>query len=98
MAEEGSVEEIISKMDALFLIQWLVGALANRAWQSLGFLVDPATTELRVDLEDAQTAIDGVAALLPILEKKLEASQMSRLRGMLADLRVNYVQKKGATP
>jgi len=97
MVEEGSPEEILSKMDALFLIQWVVGALATRAWRSLGFLVDPATKEPRVDFEDARTAIDGVAALLPVLEKKLEASQMSRLQGVLADLRVNYVQKKGAS-
>jgi hypothetical protein len=69
------------------LLQTLV-SLVNLGGQRLG--ITPDTEEMR-DLEQARLAIEGVRALLPILEE-LDAEQMRPVRDALSQLQMAYAQ------
>ena len=70
--------------------------LHNHAWQSLGLQVSPASGKLRKDLAEARVAIDSLEGLVEQLAKRLPPKEANELRGMLSDLRVNYVQQQSA--
>jgi hypothetical protein len=63
-------------------------SLVNLGGQRLG--ITPDTEEMR-DLEQARLAIEGVRALLPILEE-LDAEQMRPVRDALSQLQMAYAQ------
>lgn len=69
------------------LLQTIV-SLVNLGGQRLG--LTPDTEDLR-DLEQARLAIEGVRALLPVLED-LDAEQMRPVREALSQLQMAYAQ------
>lgn len=69
------------------LLQTIV-SLVNLGGQRLG--LTPDTEDMR-DLEQARLAIEGVRALLPILED-LDAEQMRPVREALSQLQMAYAQ------
>jgi hypothetical protein len=69
------------------LLQTIV-SLVNLGGQRLG--LTPDTEDMR-DLEQARLAIEGVRALLPILED-LDAEQMRPVRDALSQLQMAYAQ------
>jgi hypothetical protein len=69
------------------LLQTIV-SLVNLGGQRLG--ITPDTEDMR-DLEQARLAIEGVRALLPILEE-LDADQMRPVRDALSQLQMAYAQ------
>jgi hypothetical protein len=69
------------------LLQTIV-SLVNLGGQRLG--MTPDTEDMR-DLEQARLAIEGVRALLPILEE-LDAEQMRPVRDALSQLQMAYAQ------
>ncbi len=69
------------------LLQTIV-SLVNLGGQRLG--LTPDTEEMR-DLEQARLAIEGVRALLPVLEG-LDAEQMKPVRDALSQLQMAYAQ------
>jgi hypothetical protein len=78
------------------LLQTIV-SLVNLGGQRLGMTPD---TEDARDLEQARLAIEGVRALLPILEE-LDAEQMRPVRDALSQLQMAYAQlarSEGAPP
>lgn len=83
------------EIDTKSLLEWFLAALASKAWQAMGIMLAPGATELKKDPEQARLAIDAFAALLPVLEPGLDAPEVRRLRGLLADLRVNFVSRCG---
>jgi hypothetical protein len=48
------------------------------------------------DLEQVRDAIDGVRALMPILERRLPAAELRPLRDALAQLQMAYARQAGA--
>ena len=69
------------------LLQTIV-SLVNLGGQRLG--LTPDTEDMR-DLEQARLAIEGVRALLPLLEE-LDAEQMRPVRDALSQLQMAYAQ------
>ncbi len=69
------------------LLQTIV-SLVNLGGQRLG--LTPDTEDMR-DLEQARLAIEGVRALLPVLED-LDAEQMRPVREALSQLQMAYAQ------
>ncbi len=69
------------------LLQTIV-SLVNLGGQRLG--MTPDTEDMR-DLEQARLAIEGVRALLPVLEE-LDAEQMRPVRDALSQLQMAYAQ------
>jgi hypothetical protein len=72
-----------------------IDILYQGAWIALGLVADPATHQIEQDLPRAKTAIDSVAFLAERVEPELEEEIQRELKRMVADLRMNYVQRAG---
>lgn len=74
------------------LFQGLVVSLAAAAMQHMGKTLNPMTGKIEKNLDAAQSTID----LLDMLEAKtrgnLEAAESKLLKGVLAELKLNYVE------
>lgn len=75
------------------LVRVLLAELSMRAWVHLGLIAHPATGLVVADLPSARLAIDCCAALLEQLAPRLAPAERGELQRMIADLRMNYVQR-----
>lgn len=82
------------RTDAPSLILTCVGLLASKAWEAMGLVPDPATKKIERRLDDAQLAIDGVAALVDLVSVRLGDAERRELNTMLMNLRLNYVDQR----
>lgn len=71
----------------------LTDFLSALAWQKLGLQPDLSTGKVHKDLEQAKLAIDAVAAIVPLIEERLDGEDRRQLQNLVRDLRVNYVEK-----
>jgi hypothetical protein len=91
MSEEemrARLEEELRRITVPDVLLQTIVSLVNLGGQRLG--LTPDTEDMR-DLEQARLAIEGVRALLPILED-LDAEQMRPVREALSQLQVAYAQ------
>src|SRR4029453_16655016 len=91
MSEEemrARLEEELRRITVPDVLLQTIVSLVNLGGQRLG--LTPDTEEMR-DLEQARLAIEGVRALLPILEE-LDAEQMRPVRDALSQLQLAYAQ------
>ena len=96
MSDEEKVEGIsLASVDSLTLLQTFIGALASKAWVTMGLM--PGTEgKVKADLAQARIAIDGVAALADVVERHSEDAKVKgELRDLVATLRMNYVNQSG---
>jgi len=96
LSDEEKVEGIsLASLDSLALLQTFIGALASKAWVTMGLM--PGTEgEVEADLEQARIAIDGVAALADVVERHTDDTKAKgELRDLVATLRMNYVTQSG---
>jgi hypothetical protein len=82
------LEEELRRITVPDVLLQTVVSLVNLGGQRLG--ITPDTEDMR-DLEQARLAIEGVRALLPILEE-LDAEQMRPVRDALSQLQMAYAQ------
>jgi hypothetical protein len=100
MSEEemrARLEEELRRITVQDVLLQTVVSLVNLGGQRLG--MTPDTEEMR-DLDQARMAIEGVRALLPLLEER-DAEQMRPVRDALSQLQMAYAQLArgtGATP
>jgi Domain of unknown function (DUF1844) len=80
-------------MDAAAVFPELIEVLASLAWQKLGLHADTITGRTVQQLDQAKLCIDGVAALAGLIEPQLEPGDQRRLRSLVTDLRLNFVQQ-----
>lgn len=73
----------------------MVEQLASIGWQKLGLQPDPFTGKTSRDLDQARSAIDAVAALVPLLQPRLDERDRRQLANLLNDLRANFVNQSG---
>lgn len=78
------------------LLAMSLSMLVPHAWQKMGLQVNPATGRIVKDLEEARVAIDSAAGLIEQLCKRVPPKDADELRGMLSNLRVNFVQRNSA--
>ncbi len=70
-----------------------VDILQQGAWIGLGLVSDPATNEVKKNLDDARVAIDAVEALCKIVIPLVEPQMAVEIRNLLKDLHVNFVNQ-----
>jgi hypothetical protein len=91
MSEEemrARLEEELRRITVPDVLLQTIVSLVNLGGQRLG--MTPDTEDMR-DLEQSRLAIEGVRALLPILEE-LDAEQMRPVRDALSQLQMAYAQ------
>jgi len=92
--EEGKEqEEHFKEPDLPVLFVWFISMLSGKAWEYLGLIMNPETKEINKDLKKAKIAIDTVAFLYDQVKDDLNPEDFKRIENLLANLRMNYVEK-----
>ena len=79
--------------DVPSLLGYMLGLRGSAAWQWMGVVVNPATGGADTDLAQARLAIDTFEAVAGKLMPHLDEMGQREVRGALADLRMNYVER-----
>jgi hypothetical protein len=88
------LEEELRRITVRDVLVQTVVSLVNLGGQRLGLV--EGTADVR-DLDQVRMAIEGVRALLPLLEAE-DAEQVRPVRDALAQLQMAYAREVGATP
>jgi hypothetical protein len=95
-SDESEGQEIepfdVSFLDLYQLLSLFVGLLSEQAWRNMGLRVDPATNEIKKDLERAHVAIDCIIAIVDKLEPHVAGDVKNSLRSLITDLQLNYAR------
>lgn len=92
--EEGKEqEEHFKEPDLPVLFVWFISMLSGKAWEYLGLIMNPETKGINKDLKKAKIAIDTVAFLYDQVKDDLNPENFKRIENLLANLRMNYVEK-----
>lgn len=89
--ELGSVD--ISRLDLYQLLDLFVILLSEQAWRYLGLRVDPRTNETNKDPARAHLAIDCIISLVDKMDPKITDQDKNRLRNLITNLQLKYVQQ-----
>jgi hypothetical protein len=88
------LEEELKRITVRDVLLQTVVSLVNLGGQRLGLV--EGTSDVR-DLGQVRTAIEGIRALLPLLEEE-NAEQVQPIRDALAQLQMAYAREAGAKP
>jgi len=91
--KEEKQEEPLKEPDLLTLFIWFISMLNGKAWEYLGLIMNPETKEINKDLKRAKIAIDTIAFLFDQIKDTLNKEDFKRIESLLANLRMNYVEK-----
>ena len=91
--EEKKQEEHFKEPDLPVLFVWFISMLSGKAWEYLGLIMNPETKKINKDLKKAKIAIDTVAFLYDQIKDDLNPEDFKRIENLLANLRMNYVEK-----
>ncbi|OGD14717.1 hypothetical protein A2V47_05495 [Candidatus Atribacteria bacterium RBG_19FT_COMBO_35_14] len=91
--EEKKQEEGFKEPDLPVLFVWFISMLSGKAWEYLGLIMNSETKEMNKDLKKAKIAIDTVAFLYDQIKDDLNPEDFKRIENLLANLRMNYVEK-----
>lgn len=80
-------------VDVYGLLKTFIGLLGAHTWQWLGLLKNPVTGNIEQDLAQAKIAIDSISLMMGQIEGKLDPAEQREIQGLLADLRMNFVQQ-----
>jgi PBP1b-binding outer membrane lipoprotein LpoB len=80
------------------LFQGLVISLAAAAMQHLGKTLNPLTNKIEKNLEAAQATIDMLDMLEARTQGNLSEAEARLLKGVLAELKLNYVETLNEKP
>ncbi len=88
--ETGSID--ISALDLYQLLDLFIMLLSEQVRRYLGLRVDPRTNQTKKDLVRAHLAIDCIISLVDKMEPNLASEDKDRLRTLITDLQLKYVQ------
>ena len=91
--EEKKQEEHFKEPDLPVLFVWFISMLSGKAWEYLGLIMNSETKEINKDLKKAKITIDTVAFLYDQIKDDLNPEDFKRIENLLANLRMNYVEK-----
>jgi len=74
------------------MLQFMTGLLAENAWQFMGLHLPPGRKEPVVDMMQAKLAIDVIISIADKLHPHIDEESRRAIRGMIADLQLNFVQ------
>jgi hypothetical protein len=92
-SEEGE-EAPPEPLDLWGLLRYTVGLLYGFAWQAMGLVPNPVSGKIEPDFEQARVAIDCAADMVRRMEEHVGEEERLRLRSLVGDLRLNFVQQK----
>jgi hypothetical protein len=69
---------------------------AELAWQNMGLRPNAFSQKLETHLPEAKLAIDAASALADLLIPRLDEEDRRQIQRLIADLRLNYVQRASA--
>ncbi|MFQ3549788.1 MAG: DUF1844 domain-containing protein [Armatimonadota bacterium] len=75
------------------VLQFVIGLLADQAWQLMGIRLAPGQKEVIKDLKQAKIAIDTIAFIADQLSSTLKSEEKTLIQAMLSDLQINYVNQ-----
>ena len=75
------------------LLRMSIGMYIEQAWIHLGLRMDPNKSKVEPNLPNAKVAIDVVDFMIQKLQPDLDDNEKRELDLMLANLRMNYVQR-----
>lgn len=84
-------EEAVPPPDVYSMLQFMLGMLAEQAWQFMGIRLTPGQKELSKDMTQAKIAIDTVAFIADKLHSQLGEEDRKAMRALVSDLQMNYV-------
>jgi len=67
--------------------------LSGKVWEYLGLMMNPDTKEIKKDLPKAKIAIDSISFLYEQVKDELMKEDVKRIEDLLANLKMNYVEK-----
>jgi hypothetical protein len=91
LADEPSVEELLEQIKSIKLGQFLLSTAATLASLAFGKIGER-------DLDEARLAIDAMAAIVPLLEGKIDDEARRGLDQALTNLRLAYAEAAAAPP
>ena len=91
--EEKKQEEGFKEPDLPVLFVWFISMLSGKTWEYLGLIMNPDTKEMNKDFKKAKIAIDTIAFLYDQIKDNLNLEDFKRVENLLANLRMNYVEK-----
>ena len=91
--EEEKREESLKELDLNTLFVWFISMLSGKAWEYLGLIMNPETKKINKDLKKAKISIDTIAFLFDQIKDGLNKEDFNRIESLLANLRMNYVEK-----
>jgi len=83
----------ISLLDIYQLLDLFIILLSEQALRYLGLRVDPRSNEAKKDSARAHLAIDCIISLVDKMEPTLDSKDKDRLRNLITDLQLKYVQQ-----
>jgi hypothetical protein len=83
----------ISSLDIYQLVELFIMLLSEQAWRYIGLRVDPRTNKINKDLAKAHVTIDCIISLVDKIEPNLDNAEKERLRRLITDLQLNYVEQ-----
>jgi hypothetical protein len=83
----------ISFLDIYQLVELFIMLLSEQAWRYIGLRVDPRTNKIDKDLAKGRVAIDCIISLVDKIESNLDNAETERLRRLITDLQMNYVEQ-----
>ena len=90
---EKADEKKYKEPDLPTLFVWFISMLSGKAWEHLGLMMNPDTKEVKKDLKKAKIAIDSISLLFNQIKDELLKEDIKRIEDLLANLRMNYVEK-----
>ncbi|MCJ7788952.1 MAG: DUF1844 domain-containing protein [Candidatus Atribacteria bacterium] len=91
--EEKKEEEHFKEPELPVLFVWFIGMLSGKSWEYLGLIMNPETKKANKDLKKAKITIDTIAFLYDQIKDDLNKEDYNRIESLLANLRMNYVEK-----
>ena len=91
--EEKKQGEGFKEPDLPVLFVWFISMLSGKSWEYLGLIMNPETKEINKDLKKAKIAIDTIVFLYDQIKDDLNPEDFKRIESLLANLRMNYVEK-----
>ncbi len=83
----------ISFLDIYQLVELFIMLLSEQAGRYIGLRVDPRTSKIDKDLARGRVAIDCIISLVDKIESNLDNAEIERLRRLITDLQMNYVEQ-----
>ncbi len=91
--EEGAEEGPPPEITVYGLLRMSIGMYAEQAWIHMGVRMDPSKQKTEQNLPLAKVAVDTVAFLVEQLGPDLTPEEKRELDQLVANLRINYVQR-----